>query len=321
MLQVTRERYGSPDVLSIVESPAPSIGEDGVLVRVRATSVNAADWHLMRGRPIVSRLGLGLRRPKDTGLGIDLAGVVEAVGPAVTELRPGDEVFGARDGAFAELVAARVRNLVPKPSAISFEQAAAIPVAATTALQAVRDIGGVKPGQRVLVIGAGGGVGSFVVQIAVSRGAAVTAVTRASHIEAVRRLGAGEVVDYERTDVTRAGRWFDVILDVGGYRSLRDLARILEPDGCAVLVGAGKGTTYGLAARLLAAALRRRLRGQRMRFFLARTNRDDLLVLADLAARGSIVPLIDRTYPLREVADAVRYAETGRVLGKVVVTV
>jgi len=321
MLQVTRERYGSPDVLSIVESPPPSIGEDGVLVRVRATSVNAADWHLMRGRPIVARLGLGLRRPKSTGLGTDLAGVVEAVGSSVTELRPGDEVFGARDGAFAEVVAARVRNLVPKPSAISFQHAAAIPVAATTALQAVRDIGGVTTGQRVLVIGAGGGVGSFVVQIAVAHGAVVTAVTRGPNMEALRALGATEVIDYERTDVTRAGRRYDVILDVGGYRSLRDLARVLEPGGCSVLVGAGKGTTYGLVSRITAAAVRRRFRGQRMRFFLARIDRDDLFVLADLAARGAIVPLIDRAYPLREVAEAVRFAETGRVLGKVVITI
>jgi NADPH:quinone reductase-like Zn-dependent oxidoreductase len=321
MKQIVRERYGSPEVLSIGDAAVPGIGDDGVLVRVRASSVNALDWHHVRGRPLIARLGEGLLRPRSTVPGVDLAGVIEAVGAAVTELRPGDEVFGARNGAFAEYVAARVRNLVPKPANLTFEQAAAIPVAATTALQALRDAGRLEAGQRVLVIGAGGGVGTFAVQIGKALGATVSAATSTANLDIVRSLGADEVIDYAQEDVLRSGRRFDLILDVGGYRSLGDLARASASGGTVVSVGAGKASSLGIGVTMLSAALRTRLRGQRMPAFLARINRDDLVVLGDLAARGAVVPVIDRAYPLRDTAAALRYVETGQARGKVVITI
>lgn len=321
MRAMVQDRYGSPDVLAIRDVDMPVIGDDGVLVRVRATSVNAADWHRIRGRPYFARLMTGLRLPKGTIAGSDVSGVVEAVGAGVTQLRPGDDVFGARDGAFAEYVAGRARNFVPKPANLTFEQAAAIPVAATTALQALRDKGRVRPGQRVLILGAGGGVGSYAVQLARAFGAEVTATTTAQNVEMVRAIGAGEVVDYERADVTRDGGRFDVILDVGGYRSLGDLGRALAREGTAVIVGAGDGSSVTLIARMLAAPLRSRVRGQRILSFLARITTDDLLALRELAAAGKITPVIDRVYPLGDAAEAIRYAETGRARGKVVISV
>ena len=321
MKAIVQDRYGSPDVLRLRDVEMPTIANDGVLVRVRATSVNAMDWHLMRGRPYFARVGMGLRRPKQAIGGVDVAGIVEAVGQDVTELRPGDEVFGARSGAYAEYVAGRVRNFVPKPANLSFEEAAAIPVAAITALQALRDQGQVQPGQRVLIIGAGGGVGSFSVELAKAFGATVTAATSTANLELVRSIGADEVVDYTRTDVTRSGQRFDVILDVGGYRSLRDLARVVTRKGTVVPVGAGKATTLGIVSGIVVGQVRRRLLGQRMGFFVGKITRDDLLVLAQLAADGKITPVIDRSYPLAEIADAIRYAETGKARGKVVIAV
>jgi NADPH:quinone reductase-like Zn-dependent oxidoreductase len=321
MKAIVQDRYGSPDVLQLRDVEMPTIGDDGVLVRVRATSVNALDWHLMRGRPYFARVGMGLRRPKQAIGGVDVAGIVEAVGQDVTELRPGDEVFGARSGAYAEFVAGRGRNFVHKPANLSFEEAAAIPVAATTALQALRDQGHVQPGQRVLIIGAGGGVGSFSVELAKAFGATVTAATSTSNLELVRSIGADEVVDYTRTDVTRSGQQFDVVLDVGGYRSLRDLARIVAPSGTVVPIGAGKATTLGILSGIVAGQVRRRLLGQRMGFFVGKITRDDLLVLAQLATDGKITPVIDRRYPFADAADAIRYAETGQARGKVVITV
>ncbi|MBI3745006.1 MAG: NAD(P)-dependent alcohol dehydrogenase [Chloroflexi bacterium] len=321
MNAVVQERYGSPDVLELRDVEVPVIGDDGVLVRVRASSVNAADWHTMRGRPIFARFMTGARRPKQAVAGTDVAGVVEAVGRGVVELRPGDEVFGGRNGAFAEFVAGRVRNFVPKPPQMSFEEAAAIPVAATTALQALRDRAEVKAGQRVLIIGAGGGVGSFCVEIAKAFGAMVTATTSPANVEFVRSLGADEVVDYTSNDVTRGSRRFDVVLDVGGYASFGDLARVANPGGAIVPIGAGKATTVGIIAGLVAGEVRRRVLGQRLRFFLAQITRDDLLVLARLATEGKLIPRIDRRYALAETADAMRYAESGVARGKVVITV
>jgi NADPH:quinone reductase-like Zn-dependent oxidoreductase len=321
MKAIVQPRYGSPDVLQLRDVERPTIGDDGVLVRVRASSVNAMDWHLMRGRPYLARIGSGLRRPTQAITGTDVAGVVEAVGRDVTELRPGDEVFGARSGAYAEYVAGRVRNFVGKPANLSFEEAAAIPVAAITALQALRDQGHVQPGQHVLIIGAGGGVGSFSVQLAKAFGATVTAATSTANLELVRSIGADEVVDYTRTDVTRSGQRFDVVLDVGGYRSLRDLARVVARKGTVVPVGAGKATTVGIVSGILAGQVRRRVLGQRMGFFVGKITRDDLLVLAQLATDGKIRPVVDRRHPLAEVASAIRYAETGQARGKVVITV
>jgi NADPH:quinone reductase-like Zn-dependent oxidoreductase len=321
MRAIVQDRYGSPDVLRLSDVEMPTIGDDGVLVRVRATSINAMDWHLVRGRPYMARVGTGLRRPKQAIPGTDVAGTVEAVGRDVTELHPGDEVFGARSGAYAEYVAGRVRNFVLKPANLSFEQAAAIPVAAITALQALRDHGRVQPGQRVLIIGAGGGVGSFSVELAKAFGATVTAATSTSNLELVRAIGADEVVDYTRTDITRSGQQFDVVLDVGGYRSLRDLARIAAPQGTVVPVGAGKATTLGIVSGIVVGQIRRRVLGQRMGFFVGKITREDLLVLAQLATDGKIVPVIDRYYPLAEIADALRHAETGKARGKIVTTI
>ena len=321
MQAIVQDRYGSPDVLALRTIDRPMIGDDGVLVQVRASSVNAKDWHLIRGRPYLARLMTGVRTPKHTAPGVDVAGVVVAVGQSVTELRPGDEVFGARDGAFAEYVAGRERNFVMKPANLTFEQAAAIPVAAITALQALRQKGQVKAGQRVLILGAGGGVGSFAVQIAKAYGAAVTAATSTGNLDCVRSIGADEVIDYTRESATGSGPKYDLILDVGGYASLGELARAVVPGGTVVLVGAGNASSLEIVVQLLAVALRSRLRGQRIRTFLARVERADLLVLAELAAAGRIAPVIDRTYPLREVAEAVRYAETGKVRGKVVIAI
>lgn len=321
MRAIVQDRYGGPETLALRDIDIPTVGDDGVLVRVHATSVNAADWHLVRGRPYFARLTTGVRRPKRGVPGSDVAGVVEAVGRDVTELRPGDEVFGAREGAFAEYVLGRVRDFVPKPAGLGFEQAAAIPLAATTALQALRDQGQLRPGQRVLVLGAGGGVGSFAVQLAKALGAEVTATTSPRHLEMVRAIGADEVVDYTREDVTRNGPRFDLILDVGGYRSLGDLRRASAPGGTIVVVGAGNGSSAGLVAKLSAARLRSRFLGQRMRFFVAHTTRADLLVLREHAEGGRLVPVIERTYELAEIAAAVRHAETGQARGKVVVRV
>jgi NADPH:quinone reductase-like Zn-dependent oxidoreductase len=321
MQAAMQDRYGGPDALEVQETEVPTIGDDGVLVRVRASSVNAVDWHLMRGQPLLARMGEGFRRPKTTIRGIDVAGTVEAVGKDVTELQPGDKVFGNRSGAFAELVAGRVRNFVPKPANLTFEEAAAMPVAATTALQGVRDHGHVDAGQRVLVLGGGGGVGSFTVQIAKAFGAQVTATTSAPKLEMVRALGADDVVDYTREDVTRTGRRFDVVLDVGGYARLKDLRRVCAPPGAVVLVGAGSAKLSSIAAGIITAKLRSRFRGERTAFYLATPNRDDLLVLAELARDGRIRSVIDRTYPLSEVAAAVGYMETGQAHGKVVITI
>ena len=321
MKAIVQHRYGSSRVLALRDLEMPVIGDDGVLVQVRASSVNAMDWHLIRGRPYLARLMTGVRAPKRAVPGSDVAGVVAAIGTGVTELRPGDEVFGARAGAFAEYVAGRERNFVVKPANLSFEQAAAIPIAAITALQALRDKGQVQAGQHVLILGAGGGVGTFAVQLAKAYGAEVTAATRTSNLDMVRSIGADEVIDYTRENATRSGRQYDLILDVGGYESIGDLSRTVAPGGTVVLVGAGNANSLAIVLQLLAVALRSRLRGQRMQSLLASVTRADLLVLGELAAAGKIAPVIDRTYPLREAAEAVRYVETGQVRGKVVITV
>jgi NADPH:quinone reductase-like Zn-dependent oxidoreductase len=321
MKAIVQDRYGSPDVLRLRDVDIPTIGADGVLVRVRASSVNAAEWHTTRGRPYFGRAMMGLRRPKQPIAGTDVAGIVEAVGADVTELRPGDEVFGARNGAYAEYVAGRVRNFVSKPANLSFEEAAAVPIAGITALQGLRDQGRVQAGQEVLVIGAGGGVGTFTVQLAKAFGASVTAVTGTASLELVRSLGAEEAVDRTVTDITRSGRRFDVIVDVGGYESSGAIARVLAPAGTAVLLGAGDATSFDIISGMLLANLRGRLLGQRMRIFLARFNRDDLLHLAELVGEGRLRPAVDRIYPLADTAAAMRYAETGQARGKVVITV
>ena len=320
MHAIVHDRYGTPDVLSLTDVDRPAIADDEVLVRVRAASVNALDSHLMRGTPYIIRLTDGFRRPKRRVAGVDLAGVVEAVGKDVTEFQTGDEVFGQRGGAFAEYVNGRGRGLVKKPANLGFEAAAAIPVAASTALQAIRDKARVEPGQQVLVIGAGGGVGTFAVQIAKDYGAHVTAVTSTANIELVRSIGADRVIDYERGDFASGAARYDAILDIGGLRSMGDLRRILTPTGSIVIVGAPDGKVRPLT-RLGGAVVRSRILRQRVIPFLAQITKDDLMLLGEMAASGRITPVIDRTYPLAEAADAMRRLESGKARGKVVITI
>jgi NADPH:quinone reductase-like Zn-dependent oxidoreductase len=320
MKAIVYERYGSADVLRLKDVDNPTVADDAVLVRVRASAVNAMDWHGMRGEPLIARLSEGLRRPKLGILGGDAAGIVDAVGKEVRDLHPGDEVFGVRTGAFAEYVSGR--TFVPKPSNLTFEQAAAIPVAATTALQGLRDKGELQPGQRVLINGAGGGVGHFAVQIAKALGAAeVTGVTSTANVEMVGSIGADHVIDYEREDFTKARKRYDLILDIAGNRPMRAMRRALVPKGTFVFVGGPGGRWVSPADRALKAAVMSPFVSQRMLPFLAHISKEDLIVLKELAETGKLRPVIDRTYPLAATADALRYVETMHACGKVVITV
>jgi len=292
-----------------------------VLVRVVAASVNPLDWHYLRGLPYVVRMSAGLRKPKRIVVGVDVSGVVEAVGANVTEFSSGDEVFGARPGAFAEYVLGTEKNFVPKPPGLTFEHAAAIPIAGCTAIQALRDKGELQSGQSVLVNGAAGGVGTFAVQIAKALGAEVTGVCSTRNVDLVRAIGADAVVDYTTEDVTRSGRRYDLIVEAVGNRSLSDWRRILTPTGTLVLVGGGEGRWVGPMATPGKAILLSRFVRQRLRTLLAELNNDDLLTIAELIEAGRVTPVIDRTYPLSEAPEAVRYLEAGHAQGKVVITV
>jgi NADPH:quinone reductase-like Zn-dependent oxidoreductase len=318
MKAIVQHSYGPPDVLRLEVVDKPAVPDDAVLVRVHAASVNAGDWRRVRAAPSFVRLVQGIRRPRNPLLGGDAAGQVEAVGKDVTDLHVGDEVFGVRTGALAEYVSGR--NFVPKPTSLTFEEAAAVPIAGLTALQAIRDKGKLRPGQRVLVNGAGGGVGTFVVQLAKAFGAEVSAVTTTANLELLRSIGADHVIDYTREDFTRSEQRYDLILDVGGTPSLPAQRRALTPDGTLVLVGAGKGAG-GPMASLFAALVRSRLLRQRVVSFIAKVDREDLVTLKELIDAGKVTPVIDRTYPLAETADALRYLEAGHARGKVVVTV
>ncbi len=319
MRAIVQDRYGPPEVLELRELERPVVGEGDALVRVRAASVNFREWALLRGRPVVLRLATGLRRPRARVPGLDVAGEVEAIGPSVTSLRPGDAVFGRSEGAFAEYVSGRAERFAPKPANLSFEEAGAVPLAATTALQGLRDHGRVRAGQRVLVIGASGGVGSFAVQIAKSFGAHVTGVCSARNAELVRSIGADEVVDYSRGGAIRIGERYDVIFQVAGTASPLALRHGLTDDGTLVL-SSGRGRLAGLD-RIVAARLASPFVRQRLIVFVEHENARDLLALKELLEAGTIRPLIDRTYALTEAADAVRYVETGHTRGKVVITV
>ena len=319
MKAVARDRWGPPDVLRLEDAERPQPTEEQVLVRVHASSVNAYDWHMLSGKPYIARLGEGLRTPKTRVLGLDVAGIAEAVGTKVTDVKRGDRVFGARTGAFAEYIAGK--NIVPMPNGLSFEEAAAVPTAGLTALQAVRDRGGVQPGHRVLVNGAGGGVGHFAVQIAKAFGAEVTAVTRAENAELMRSLGADHVIDYAREDFTRGRARYDVILDAGGNRSLSSMRRVVTSTGRLVLIAPARGQWIGPVVRIVAARLTSRFREQKAAGFLSRPNRDDYYAIKALIEAGKVRAVIDRTYPLAEVAEAIRYVEAGHARGKVVVTV
>ena len=321
MKAIVQDRFGPPDVLELREIDQPEVGDDQVLVRVRAASVNPADWYLMAGVPYLARPQMGLRRPR-TRLGIDLAGVVEAVGGSVTRLRVGDEVFGPGGGALAEYAAVAADALVPKPANLSFEQAAAVPVAALTALQGLRDKGRVRPGPGVLVNGAWGGVGTFAVQLAKSFGAEVTGVCSTRNLGLVGSLGADHVIDYTREDFTRGDRRYGLLLDVAGSRPWAACRRVLEPQATLVMVGAPKGSRLlGPLDHIVKVRLASLRASQKVAFFISKARNQDLVVLQELLAAGTVTPVVERTYPLPEAADALRYLGEGHARGKLVVTV
>jgi NADPH:quinone reductase-like Zn-dependent oxidoreductase len=325
MKAMMQDRYGGPDVLEIREIDRPGVAGDQVLVRVVAASVNARDWHVMRGDPYVARLMnpavFGLRAPKAV-LGTDFAGVVEAVGPDVRRLKPGDEVYGESVGAFAEYVSASETVVDHKPANLTFEQAAAIPLAGNTALMALRDVAQLKPGQKLVINGASGGVGTFAVQIARELDAEVTAVCSTKNVDLVRSLGAGEVVDYTRDDFTRSQ--YDVVLDLVGNRSLTDLRRALRPNGILILSGggvSGGGSVFGPVGLILRGVLVSRFVRQRIVTFDAKPSAENLATLRSIAEARQLIPAIDRTYPLADIAAAIRYVETEHARAKVVLTV
>lgn len=318
MKALVRHRYGGPGIVRVEEVERPALEDDRVLVRVRASSLNKADYHQLRGwprflRPVTRN---GMLRPKSPLLGSDFAGVVERVGKDVTDLAPGDEVFGGRTGAFAEYVSAT--NVVRKPSNVTFEEAGTIGIAGLTALQGLRDHGRLQPGERVLINGASGGVGTFTVQIAKALGAHVTAVCGTRNVEQARALGADRVLDYTREDFTRAGERYDLIADVAGGHSWHALRGVLEPEGRLVIVGAhGSRSQLGhLAATWLAS----RFSKHTVKFFVAQFNKPDLQALADLLESGELRPAIDRTYELDEAQEALRTFGEGHVRGKLVLT-
>ena len=317
--------YGVANLkLEEIEKPLPT--DDQILVRVRAASVNPYDWHFVEGTPYVMRaMGVGLRKPKDTRLGVDFAGTVEAVGKNVTQFKPGDEVFGGKGGAFAEYVCPRAAGSVAlKPPSVTFEQGASLDIAGITALQAVRDKGKVQPGQTVLINGASGGVGTFAVQIAKSFGADVTGVCSTRNIDLVRSLGADHVIDYTKEDFTKSDQKYDVILDNVANHSLTDCRRVLKPNGVYVLIGGGGADEQGLLgglAKALKAALLTKFVSQKMGMMMADPSNKDLTLLADMMQSGKLKPVIDRTYKLEQVPDAIRYVEQGHARGKVVITV
>ena len=319
MKAITYTEYGSPDVLKLTEVERPTPEDHEVLIRILASSVNPLDWRLLRGRPFFTRLLMGgLRRPKPTRPGVDVAGRVDAIGRSVTGFKPGDEVFGTCRGAFAEFACAAEEKLAPKPAEVPFEEAAAVPVAAISALQALRDKGGIRPGQKVLIDGASGGVGTFAIQIARQFGADVTAVCSTGNVDRARSLGAGHVIDYTREDFTKSGERYDLIVAANSHRPIFDYRRALRRDGTYVMVGGGWSQIF---QAVLLAPLLSRIGSMKMTFFVARINRTDLAFLGDLLAARKIVPVIDRRYALSDVAEAVRYVEDGHAKGKVVITV
>ncbi|HSF18760.1 MAG TPA: NAD(P)-dependent alcohol dehydrogenase [Vicinamibacteria bacterium] len=320
MKAIVHYRFGSPDVLEYEEVQQPTAGNDEVLVKVQAASTNPADWHSMRADPFFIRfMGDGLLRPKHTILGIDIAGRVEAVGRSVKQFQRGDEVFGTcRWGGFAEYACAREDRLVSKPAGITFEQAAAVPVAAITALQGLRDRGNIRPGQKVLINGASGGVGTFAVQIAKAFEAEVTGVCSTRNVGLVRSLGADHVIDYTRGDFTQSGQRYDLILDAAAYRSVSQYKRVLSADGIYVMVGGSVGQVFHVMFLGPWVSL---TTGKKMSFMMAKITKEDLLFLRELIDSGKVKPVIDRRYPLSEVAEALRYLEEGHARGKVVITV
>ncbi len=314
-------RYGPPDVVQVkdVEEPVPK--DDEVLIRVRAASVNPLDWHFMRGTPYFLRIPAGLRKPKDGRLGVDVAGQVEAVGRNVTQFKPGDEVFGACRGAFAEYACASESALAAKPNNVTFEQAAAVSVAARTALRGLRDKGKIQPGQKVLINGAAGGVGTFAVQIAKSFGGDVTGVCSTRNVDMVRSIGADHVIDYTQEDFTKRGQRYDLIFDCVGNHSLRACRCILNPKGIYIAVGGPSGGwMIGFLARAITAPVLSWFVSQKLVMVLARPSKEDLTVMHGLMKAGKVTPVIDKRYRLSEVPEAIRYLEERHARGKVVIT-
>ncbi len=319
MKAMVYDRYGSPDVLRLRHVDKPALAEDGVLVRVRAASVNPVDWHTVTGKPYLVRLQAGLRKPKSGLLGVDFAGTVEAVGARVNGFQPGDEVFGARSGALGEYVCAR--TVVPKPANLTFEEAAAGPVAAVTALQGLRDKGRLQPGQKVLINGASGGVGTFAVQIAKALGAEVTGVCSTGNVDLVGSLGADDVIDYTKDDFTRSGRRYDLMLDNAGNRSWSDCKRVLDDNGTLVFVGGPKKNPFigpmGHCVRVLIASMPE---GRSVKMFIAQVTKEDLNFLCELLEAGKVKPVVERRYELSGAPEALRYLGQGHARGKIVVT-
>lgn len=321
MKAIVRTKYGSPDVLGLREVEKPNPKDDQVLVKVLAASVNPLDWHLLRGDPFLVRLmGFGLLKPKHQILGADIAGRVEAVGANVTQFKAGDEVLGAAMGGFAEYACFREDKLVLKPAGLIFEQAAAVPVAGITALQGLRDQGGIQAGQQVLINGASGGVGTFAVQLAKAFGAQVTGVCSTKNLEMVRSIGADHVIDYTKEEFWKSGKQYDLILDNAAFHSIRKSLRALAPAGTYVLVG-GSASSAGILLSLILNPLISLMKKRKLVSFMANVKQSDLAFLNGLLEAGKVVPVIDRKYSLGEVPQAIRYVEEGHTRGKVIITV
>ena len=324
MKAIVRRCYGAPEVVTLEDVAKPTLGDHSVLIKVHAASLNPLDWHSVRGDPYIMRISMGLGAPEDIRLGVDFAGTVEAIGKNVKRFKPGDEVFGGRDGALAEYVTVRENGaLALKPANVTFEQAAAAPVAALTALQALRDTGRIRAGQKVLINGASGGVGTYAVQIARTYGAEVTGVTSTRNVDMVRSLGANHVIDYTEEDFTRGSQRYDLIVDLVGNRSLSENRRVLTPKGIYLGIGGG-GPSDGGFLGPLSAVLKQfawsPFVSQKLVFFVAQLNKADLSVVADLMQAGKVTSVIDTRYRLSETAAAVRYLERGHARGKVVIT-
>jgi NADPH:quinone reductase-like Zn-dependent oxidoreductase len=323
MKAIVRDTYGSPDVLELRDIDKPEIGDEEVLLRVHAAGMDRGVWHVMAGLPYPIRLaGYGLRAPKNPVIGSDVAGIVETVGKNVRRFQPGDEVFGIGKGSFAEYVCAREDKLAPKPANLTFEQAAVLAVSGLPALQALRDHGRVGPGQKVLVIGASGGVGTYAVQLAKAFGAHVTGVCSTTKVDMVRSIGGDQVIDYTREDFAEGDQRYDLILDIGGNATLRRLRRALTPKGTLVITGGETdGRWLGGTDRQIRALMLSPLVGQKLGTFISSENHEDMIILEELIESGKVTPVIDRTYPLSEVPNAIRYLEEGHAKGKVVITV
>ncbi len=320
MKAIVYHTYGSPDVLELQDIDKPVINDDDVLVRVHAASINPYDFHFMRGTPYIVRIMSGLLKPKSTRLGADVAGLVEAVGRNVTEFKPGDEVFGMCRGSFAEYLCTSESALVIKPDNVTFEQAASVPMAAVTALQGLRNSGQIQTGQKVLINGAAGGVGTFAVQLAKSFGAEVTGVCSTRNVGMVRSIGADRIIDYTQKNFTESGEHYDLILDCFANHSLSAYRRILNPKGIYVGVGGPVGSMVGLLADLIKPLVLSPFVSQKFITFIARRSKEDLTILRELIESGKVTPVIDRRYGLREVPEAIRYLEEGHARGKVIIT-